>query len=94
MFSCPSRGNVLPIGGLNEKLLSAKRIGIKTVLIPFDNQRDVEDISDDIKKDIKKDVKVDDKKKDVNGDDQEDPGPIDDPSVDDAGDDGGGSDDE
>lgn len=44
------RGNILPIGGLNEKLLAAKRIGIKTVLIPKENERDIQDISDDIKK--------------------------------------------
>jgi len=43
------RGNVLPIGGLNEKLLAAKRAGIGTVLIPKDNIRDVEDINDEIK---------------------------------------------
>ncbi|MFP4528919.1 MAG: endopeptidase La [Candidatus Kapaibacterium sp.] len=43
------RGKVLPIGGLNEKLLAAKRIGIKTVLVPADNMRDVEDIKDEIK---------------------------------------------
>lgn len=38
------RGNILPIGGLKEKLLAAKRIGIKTVFIPKDNERDIEDI--------------------------------------------------
>ncbi len=43
------RGNILPIGGLNEKLLAAKRIGIKTVIIPKDNKRDVEDIRPEIK---------------------------------------------
>lgn len=43
------RGNVLPIGGLKEKLLAAKRMGIKKVLVPEDNIRDVEDISDEIK---------------------------------------------
>lgn len=39
------RGNVLPIGGLNEKLLAAKRVGIRTVLVPRDNQRDVKELS-------------------------------------------------
>ena len=47
------RGNILPIGGLNEKLLAAKKVGIKTVLIPKDNERDIEDISNDIKKGLK-----------------------------------------
>jgi ATP-dependent Lon protease len=39
------RGNILPIGGLNEKLLAAKRKGIKTVLIPKDNQQDISEIN-------------------------------------------------
>jgi ATP-dependent Lon protease len=43
------RGNILPIGGLNEKLLAAKRIGIKTVIIPKENERDIEDIRAEIK---------------------------------------------
>lgn len=43
------RGNILAIGGLNEKLLAAKRLGIKKVLIPSDNMRDVEDIKPEIK---------------------------------------------
>jgi ATP-dependent Lon protease len=43
------RGNILPIGGLDEKLLAAKRIGISTVLIPKDNERDIEDINANIK---------------------------------------------
>ncbi len=47
------RGDILPIGGLNEKLLAAKRIGIKNVVIPADNKRDIEDINDVIKKDLK-----------------------------------------
>ncbi len=42
------RGNVLPIGGLKEKLLAAKSIGIKTVLIPFNNKKDLADISSEI----------------------------------------------
>jgi len=43
------RGNVLPIGGLREKLLAAKRGGIKKVIIPQDNVRDLKDIPDSIK---------------------------------------------
>jgi ATP-dependent Lon protease len=43
------RGNILPIGGLNEKLLAAKRIGISKVIIPFENKRDIEDIRPEIK---------------------------------------------
>ncbi|MCX6153633.1 MAG: endopeptidase La [Candidatus Kapabacteria bacterium] len=43
------RGNILPIGGLKEKLLAAKRHGIKTVIIPHDNVRDIEDFKDEIK---------------------------------------------
>jgi ATP-dependent Lon protease len=38
------RGNVLPIGGLNEKLIAAKRYGIETVLIPRDNEIDLKEI--------------------------------------------------
>ena len=43
------RGNVLPIGGLNEKLLAAKRSGISTVLIPKENERDLTEIKDSVK---------------------------------------------
>ena len=43
------RGRVLPIGGLKEKLLAALRGGIKTVLIPADNEKDLVDIPDTIK---------------------------------------------
>ncbi len=44
------RGRVLPIGGLKEKLLAAKSAGIKTVLIPEENERDVEELSAEITK--------------------------------------------
>ncbi len=44
------RGRVLPIGGLKEKLLAALRGGIKTVLIPHDNEKDLADIPDNVKK--------------------------------------------
>lgn len=47
------RGRVLPIGGLKEKLLAAKNAGIKTVIVPEKNRRDVEDISQEIKKGLR-----------------------------------------
>jgi ATP-dependent Lon protease len=46
------RGEVLKIGGLKEKLLAAHRGGIKTVLIPIDNERDLKEIPDNIKADL------------------------------------------
>ncbi|WP_308367813.1 MULTISPECIES: endopeptidase La [unclassified Microbulbifer] len=46
------RGEVLRIGGLKEKLLAAHRGGIKTVLIPADNERDLKDIPDNILQDL------------------------------------------
>ena len=46
------RGQVLPIGGLKEKLLAAHRGGIKTVLIPDENKRELKEIPDNIKSDL------------------------------------------
>ena len=43
------RGRVLPIGGLKEKLLAAQRGGLKTVLIPKDNEKDLADIPENVK---------------------------------------------
>jgi ATP-dependent Lon protease len=43
------RGNVLPIGGLKEKLMAARRGGIKTVLIPQENEKDLSEIPDNVK---------------------------------------------
>jgi ATP-dependent Lon protease len=46
------RGRVLPIGGLKEKLLAAHRGGLKTVLMPRDNERELSEIPDNIKRDL------------------------------------------
>ena len=43
------RGNVLPIGGLKEKILAARMAGIKEVLVPFENKKDVEEIPEEIR---------------------------------------------
>ncbi|MFM8455157.1 MAG: S16 family serine protease, partial [Ignavibacteria bacterium] len=47
------RGMILPIGGLNEKLLAAKRLGIKTVLIPEGNAKDIQEVNPHILKGLK-----------------------------------------
>ncbi len=46
------RGRVLPIGGLKEKLYAAHRAGIKTVLFPRDNEKDLREIPDNVKRDL------------------------------------------
>jgi ATP-dependent Lon protease len=46
------RGQVLPIGGLKEKLLAAHRGNIKTIIIPLENERDLKEIPDNIKADL------------------------------------------
>jgi ATP-dependent Lon protease len=46
------RGNVLPIGGLKEKAIGAHRSGIKTIILPEKNERDLDEIPKEIKKDI------------------------------------------
>jgi ATP-dependent Lon protease len=46
------RGRVLPIGGLKEKLLAALRAGIKTVIIPDENAKDLTEIPDELKKSL------------------------------------------
>lgn len=47
------RGTILPVGGLNEKMLAALRSGIKTVLIPKDNEKDLEEVPKEIKDNLK-----------------------------------------
>jgi ATP-dependent Lon protease len=42
------RGRVLPIGGLKEKILAAKMAGVKTVLVPRENEKDIAEISGEI----------------------------------------------
>ncbi|MEO8797809.1 MAG: endopeptidase La, partial [Polyangiaceae bacterium] len=46
------RGTVMPVGGIKEKLLAAHRAGMRTILIPAKNERDLEDIPDDVRKDL------------------------------------------
>ena len=47
------RGNVLAIGGVKEKVTAAHRAGVKTIILPFANKRDLEEIPEHIKKDLK-----------------------------------------
>lgn len=46
------RGNVLPIGGLKEKSISAHRSGIKKIIIPKDNAKDIDDIPKSVQDDL------------------------------------------
>jgi ATP-dependent Lon protease len=46
------RGNVLPIGGVKEKILAAYRYGFKTILLPKENEKDLSEIPEDIAKQL------------------------------------------
>jgi ATP-dependent Lon protease len=46
------RGRVLPIGGLKEKSLSAHRAGLKTIILPIDNERDIDDIPEQVREQL------------------------------------------
>jgi ATP-dependent Lon protease len=44
------RGQVLPVGGIKEKVLAAHRVGLKTVILPQRNEPDLDDVPEDVKK--------------------------------------------
>ena len=46
------RGRVLPIGGLQEKVLAAKKVGIQTVVLPKENEKDLNEIPEEIKENM------------------------------------------
>jgi ATP-dependent Lon protease len=46
------RGQVLPVGGIKEKVLAAHRTGIKTLVLPKQNEKDLEDIPEKVRKEI------------------------------------------
>jgi ATP-dependent Lon protease len=46
------RGKVLPVGGIKEKVLAAHRVGIRTVILPRRNERDVEDVPDELRREL------------------------------------------
>jgi ATP-dependent Lon protease len=47
------RGQVLPIGGLKEKVLAAHRAGLKTIIFPRRNENDLDDVPDEVRRDLK-----------------------------------------
>ncbi|MBC8068786.1 MAG: endopeptidase La, partial [Deltaproteobacteria bacterium] len=49
---CTLRGRVLPVGGIKEKVIAAHRAGIKRVVLPAKNERDVEDIPENVRDDL------------------------------------------
>ena len=46
------RGKVLPVGGIKEKVLAAHRAGIRTVILPTRNERDIEDVPQELSRDM------------------------------------------
>jgi ATP-dependent Lon protease len=46
------RGEVLPVGGIKEKVLAARRAGVRVIIMPALNERDLEDVSKDLRKDM------------------------------------------
>jgi ATP-dependent Lon protease len=46
------RGNVLPVGGIKEKVLAAYRAGIRELILPEENEKDLEEISDDVRSEM------------------------------------------
>ncbi len=47
------RGKILPVGGIKEKVLAAKEAGIKNIILPKNNEKDLDDVPDNVKKDLK-----------------------------------------
>ena len=47
------RGQVLPVGGIKEKVLAAHRAGLHTVVLPMRNEKDLDDLPDDVREEMK-----------------------------------------
>ena len=46
------RGSVLPVGGIKEKIIAAHRAGVKKVILPKDNEKDLEDVPEEVRNDL------------------------------------------